>query len=74
MKTLDQQFEYSHVKYPRQMYGTMSPFRPHFWVQHLPSGEQEIFNTRKGVFEWIKEWYEICNTQKPYWLLKEIKK
>jgi len=74
MKTLDQQFEYGYIEYPRQMNGTMSPFRPHFWVQHLPSGEQEMFNTRKKVFKWIEEWYDICNTKKPYWLTSKIKK
>lgn len=73
MKTLDKQFEYGYIKYPRQMCGTMSPFRPHFWVQHLSSGELNIFNTRQGVFQWIKGWYDICDSKQPIWLSKEIK-
>jgi hypothetical protein len=73
MKTLDEQFEYGYIKHPRQMYGTMTPFRPHFWVQHLPSGELNISNTRQGVFQWIKGWYDICDSKQPTWLSKEIK-
>ena len=74
MKTLDRQFQYSYVKSPCQIFGTMTPFRPHFSVQHLSSGEQETFNTRQGMFEWIGEWYDICDSVKPHWLLKEINK
>ena len=74
MKTADKQFQYSHVTHPRQMCGTMTPFRPHWAAQHLPSGEQETFNSRQGVFQWVKGWYDIGNTPKPAWLLKETKK
>jgi hypothetical protein len=54
-------FEFGYIKSPKDICGTMHPFRPHWWIQYLGNGQSEIFDTKQECLNWIKEWEEICN-------------
>ncbi|NBV78217.1 hypothetical protein EBR66_08725, partial [bacterium] len=55
-------FEYGYVSKPSQMIGRMEPvFRPHWWAQKISDGTYQIFNTKKKMLDWIKEWDLIAN-------------
>ena len=51
-------FEYGYIKKPSDMYGTLTPFRPCWWVQYLGDGQSKLFDTKKQCLQWIKEWDE----------------
>ena len=52
-------FEYAYIRSPKDMAGTMYPFRPHWWAQYLGNGESAMFDTKAECLAWIKEWDAI---------------
>jgi len=52
-------FEYSYISKPSQMYGTLSPFRPFWFIQNLSNGMFEMFDTKRECFGWIRQWGQI---------------
>jgi hypothetical protein len=52
-------FQYAYVRTQKDMYGTMYPFQPHWWVQYLGNGASARFDTKAECLAWIKEWDEI---------------
>lgn len=49
-------FEFSYVRTPKDMTGTLRPFYPHWWVQYLADGQSWRFDTKAQVLEWIELW------------------
>ena len=74
MTTPDGKFEFSYIRSPKQFAGKMTPFRRTWWVQYLGDGTSAWPGNRRGVFEFVQEFYEICDTPRPKWLLKELAK
>jgi len=52
-------FEYGYIRSPKDICGTMHPFRPHWWIQYLGNGQSTICNTKAECLAWIKEMEEI---------------
>ena len=52
-------FQYAYVRTQKDMYGTMYPFQPQWWVQYLGNGASARFDTKAECLAWIKEWDEI---------------
>jgi hypothetical protein len=52
-------FQFAYIKTPKDMYGTMYPFQPHWWIQYLGDGQTATFGTKSECLEWIKEWDKI---------------
>ena len=70
--TPDGRFEYGWIASPRDMIGKMTPFRQCWNVQHLSDGTQDFPTTRRGVFEFIADFYDIGDTPHPEWLKREL--
>lgn len=70
--TPDKCFEFGWISSPKELIGKMTPFRQCWHVQFLGDGTQEFCFTRREVFEFIESFYEIADTPKPDWLLKEL--
>lgn len=52
-------FQFSYIRTPKDMYGTMYPFEPHWWIQYLGDGQTARFETKSECLAWIKEWDKI---------------
>jgi hypothetical protein len=52
-------FEYSFISKPSQICGTLSPFRPFWFIQHLGNGMFEMFDTKRECLGWIRQWGQI---------------
>ena len=74
MKTPDGQFEFSYIRSPKQIAGVLTPFRPTWLVQYLGDGTMAWPDNRRGVFEFVDEFYAICDTPRPAWLVAELSK
>ena len=74
LKTPDGQFEFSYIRSPKQIAGVLTPFRPTWLVQYLGDGTMAWPDNRRGVFEFVDEFYAICDTPRPAWLVVELSK
>lgn len=54
-----QGFQFAYIRSPRDLYGTMHNFTPHWWVQYLGNGETAMLDTKKACLEWIREFNSI---------------
>jgi hypothetical protein len=70
--TPDGKFEYGWISSPAQMIGRMTPFRQCWNVQYLGDGTQDFVTTRREVFEFVRDFYDICDTPYPKWLKREL--
>jgi hypothetical protein len=52
-------FQFAYVRSPKDMYGTMYPFRSHWWAQYMRDGQSAIFDTKPECLAWIKSWDDI---------------
>lgn len=52
-------FQFAYVRSPKDMYGTMYPFRSHWWAQYMGDGQSAIFDTKPECLAWIKSWNDI---------------
>ena len=52
-------FQFAYVRSPKDMYGTMHPFRSHWWAQYMGDGQGAIFDTKPECLAWIKSWDDI---------------
>ena len=52
-------FQFAYVRSPKDMYGTMYPFRSHWWAQYMGDGQSAIFDTKPECLAWIKSWDQI---------------
>ena len=52
-------FQFAYIRSPKDMYGTMHNFAPHWWVQYLGDGQSAIFDTKPECLTWIKSWDNI---------------
>ena len=71
--TPDGKYEYGWIASPKDMIGTIKPFRQCWHVQYLYDGTSEFFATRREVFQFIAMFYNICDAAYPAWLAKELK-
>jgi hypothetical protein len=71
MITPDKCFEYGFIATPQDMVGK-SDLIPCWNVQYLGDGTQDFVETRREVFQWIAEWYDIGDSAYPDWLRREI--
>lgn len=56
--TADGSFEYGHISTSEQINGSMVPFRPHWWAQHMGDGTEDIFDSYLECLAWIRSWRE----------------
>jgi hypothetical protein len=56
--TSDGAFQYGHMSRPDQMCGTLTPWRPHWWVQYMGNGAGHICSTYREALAWIREYRE----------------
>jgi hypothetical protein len=52
-------FEFAYIRSPKDINGTMEPFKPHWWIQYLGNGQSAIFDTKTQCIEWANEWDTI---------------
>ena len=70
--TPDGKFEYGWIASPRDMVGRMTPFHQCWNVQYLGDGTQSYAQTKREVFEFIADFYDITDKPHPTWLSKEV--
>jgi hypothetical protein len=52
-------FQFAYIRTPKDMYGTMYPFEPHWWIQYLGDGQTAMLDTKKACLAWIKEFNSV---------------
>ena len=52
-------FEYGYIASPDDMYGTMTPFSPHWWAQYLHNGAWHTTRTKAEIMDWMKEYLDV---------------
>jgi len=52
-------FQFAYIRSPKDRYGTMHNFAPHWWVQYMGDGQSAIFDTKPECLAWIKSWNDI---------------
>jgi hypothetical protein len=52
-------FQFAYIRSPKDIYGTMHDFAPHWWVQYIGDGQSAIFDTKPECLAWIKSWDNI---------------
>ncbi len=70
--TPDGAFEYGWIASPRDMAGKLTPFRQCWKVQYLGDGTQDFVTTRREVFRFVADFYDITERGYPEWLAKEL--
>jgi hypothetical protein len=52
-------FQFAYIRTPKDRYGTMQNFAPHWWAQYMGDGQSAIFDTKPECLAWIKSWDQI---------------
>ncbi len=52
-------FQFAYIRSPKDRYGTMHNFAPHWWAQYMGDGQSAIFDTKPECLAWIKSWNDI---------------
>ena len=71
-KTPDGKFEFGWIRSPRDVIGKIEPFAQGWHVQSLGDGTSDFCASRRGVFEFVADFYDIESTPYPDWLKKEL--
>ena len=71
-KTPDGKFEYGWIRSPRDVIGKIEPFAQGWHVQYLGDGTSDFCANRRGVFDFVADFYDIGSTAYPLWLRKEL--